>query len=78
MNPNRHADLTYTIRGVLFHVGNRLWPGLPEKDFQQAVSIGLAKHKILHSLEEQFHVYYRDVEVWRYYCAVLSSLGDIR
>jgi GxxExxY protein len=65
-----HADLTYTIRGVLFHVGNRLWPGLPEKDFQRAVSIGLTKRDISHSLEEQFHVYYRGVEVGRYYCDV--------
>ena len=74
MNDNEpkllHADLTYAIRGVLFHVGNNLWPGLPEKDFQQAVSIGLTKHKISHSLEKQFHVHYRDVEVGRYYCDV--------
>ena len=66
-----HADLTYTIRAVLFHVGNHLWPGLPEKDFQQAISIGLTRRKIPHSLEEQFHVYYRGVEVGRYYCDVL-------
>jgi len=65
-----HADLTYEIRAVLFHVGNHLWPGLPEKDFQRAVSIGLTKRKKPHSLEEQFHVYYRDVEVGRYYCDV--------
>lgn len=65
-----HADLTYAIRGILFHVGNHLWPGLPGKDFQQAVSIGLNKRRISHSLEEQFHVYYRGVEVGRYYCDV--------
>ncbi len=63
-----HADLTYEIRGVLFHVGNHLWPGLPEADFQRAVSIGLARREIPHSLEEQFHVHYRGVEVGRYYC----------
>ena len=65
-----HADLTYAIRAVLFHVGNRLWPGLPERDFQQAVSIGLTKRELPHSLEERFHVYYRGVEVGRYYCDV--------
>ena len=65
-----HADLTYEIRAVLFHVGNHLWPGLPEEDFQRAVSIGLTKRKKPHSLEEQFHVYYRGVEVGRYYCDV--------
>jgi len=65
-----HADLTYAIRGLLFHIGNHLWPGLPEADFQMAVSIGLAKRGIPHTLEEQFHVYYRGVEVGRYYCDV--------
>lgn len=65
-----HADLTYRIRGVLFDVGNRLWPGLPEEQIQKAVSIGLAKRRISHSLEEQFHVHYRGVEVGRYYCDV--------
>jgi len=66
-----HADLTYKIRGVLFHVGNHLWPGLPEEKFQQAVSIGLTKQKMSHTLEEQFHVYYRGVEIGRYYCDVI-------
>jgi len=65
-----HADLTYRIRGVLFDVGNTLWPGLPEEQIQKAVSIGLAKRRISHSLEEQFHVHYRGVEVGRYYCDV--------
>jgi GxxExxY protein len=65
-----HADLTYAIRGVLFDVGNNLWPGLPEIDFQTAVGIGLTKREIPHSMEEQFHVHYRGVEVGRYYCDV--------
>jgi len=65
-----HADLTYRIRGVLFHAGNALCPGLPEKDMQRAVSIGLAKQRIPHTLEEEFHVYHRGVEVGRYYCDV--------
>lgn len=69
-----HADLTYKIRGVLFHVGNNLWPGLPEEDVQKAVSIGLTKHQIPHSLEEEFHVHYRDVEVGRYF-STLSSIS---
>lgn len=68
-----HADLTYEIRAVLFYVGNHLWPGLPEEDFQQAASIGLTRRKIQHSLEEQFHVYYRSVEVGRYYCDVFVN-----
>lgn len=65
-----HADLTYRIRGVLYDVANSLWPGLPEKDFQTAVSIGLAKLGIPHELEEEFHVHYRGVEVGRYACDV--------
>lgn len=74
MNENKtellHADLTYTIRGALFHVGNNLWPGLPEEDVQKAVSIALTKRKISHSTEEEYHVYYRDVQVGRYYCDI--------
>ena len=65
-----HADLTYKIRGALFHVGNHLWPGLPEEDIQKAVSIGLTKRKIPHSTEEEFHVHYRGIEVGRYYCDI--------
>jgi len=66
-----HADLTYKIRGALFHVGNNLLPGLPEKDVQKAVSIALTKRKISHSLEKEFHVYYKGVEVGRYYCDIV-------
>jgi len=65
-----HADLTYDIRGGLFHVGNHLGPGMPEEYCQKAVSIGLAKRKIPHSVEEEFHVYYRGVEVGRYRCDI--------
>jgi len=63
-----HANLTYRIRGVLYDVANNLWPGLPEEDFQAAVSIGLAKRGIPHELEDEFRVHYRDVEVGRYAC----------
>ena len=61
-----HADLTYAIRGVLFDVGTHLGSKFPEADFQQAVSIGLTKRGIAHSLEEQFEVYYHDARVGRY------------
>lgn len=66
-----HRDLTYKIRGVLFDVGNTLWPGLPERDIQEAVSIGLTRKQIPHTLEKQFHVNYRGVEVGRYYCDIV-------
>ena len=66
-----HANLTYEIRGVLFDVGNELGPGLPERDVQRAISIGLTKRQIPHLLEEEFNVYYRDVEVGRYYCDII-------
>lgn len=66
-----HADLTYAIRGVLFDVGNHLAPGLPEKYFQEAVSVGLARRDIAHRLEAEFNVMYRDIEVGRYYCDVI-------
>ena len=66
-----HADLTYKIRGALFHVGNNLWPGLPEEDVKRAVSIALTKRKISHSPEKEFRVYYQSVEVGRYYCDIV-------
>ena len=66
-----HADLTYAIRGVLFDVGTHLGSKFPEADFQQAVSIGLTKRGIAHSLEEQFEVYYHDARVGRYYCDLI-------
>jgi GxxExxY protein len=65
-----HADLTYKIQGVLFHVGNNLLPGLPEEDVQTAVSIGLTRQQIPHTLEKEFRVNYRGVEVGRYYCDI--------
>jgi GxxExxY protein len=65
-----HADLTYKIRGVLFHVGNSLLPGLPEEDVQKAVSIGFTQKQISHTLEKEFRVQYRGVEVGRYYCDI--------
>lgn len=66
-----HADLTYAIRGVLYDVGTHLGAKLPEADFQQAVSIGLTKRGIAHSLEEQFEVYYHGVRVGLYYCDLI-------
>ncbi|MBN2393262.1 MAG: GxxExxY protein [Anaerolineae bacterium] len=68
-----HADLTYAIRGVLYDVGNHLEPKLPEKYYQEAVSIGLEKRNLPHTLEAKFHVMYRDTEVGRYYCDVLVA-----
>jgi len=61
-----HADLTYTLRGLLFDVYNRLGPMLPERFYQQAVSIGLEKQGIKHQLERSFEVYYRNQRVGLY------------
>jgi GxxExxY protein len=68
-----HADLTYANRGVLYDVGNHLEPKLPEKYYQEAVSIGLEKRDLPHTLEAEFHVTYRGTEVGRYYCDVLVA-----
>ncbi|HOT90139.1 MAG TPA: GxxExxY protein [Anaerolineae bacterium] len=66
-----HADLTYAIRGAIFDVGNHLEPGLPEKYYQEALSIGLERRNLRHTLEAEYHVFYRDIEVGRYYCDVV-------
>ena len=66
--PLLHAKLTYAIRGVLFDVGNHLGAQLPEADFQQAVSIDLAKRGIAHELEKEFRVLYRGEPVGHYFC----------
>ncbi|HOU13084.1 MAG TPA: GxxExxY protein [Anaerolineae bacterium] len=66
-----HADLTYAIRGVLYDVGNHLEPKLPEKYYQEAISIGLERRNLRHTLEAEYHVTYRDTEVGRYYCDVV-------
>lgn len=61
-----HADLTYVIRGVLMDVHNKLGPMRPEAACQEAIAVGLEKRRLCHTLEQEFHVYYRGVEVGRY------------
>jgi GxxExxY protein len=52
-------------------VGTHLGSKLPEEDFQRAVSIGLAKRSIQHSLEQQFEVHYRGTRVGSYVCELI-------
>ncbi len=72
-----HADLTYTIRGVLFDVHNQLGPMLPEKYCQKAVIIGLRAKGIKCEAEKEFEVYYRNQRVGLYYVDVWIEGGKV-
>ncbi len=41
-----YPELSYAIVGILFEVANALPPGLPEKDYQRALSMLLTDRKI--------------------------------
>ncbi|MDM8528188.1 GxxExxY protein [Anaerolineales bacterium HSG24] len=72
-----HANLTYTIRGVLFDVYNKLGPSLPETFYQQAVEIGLNNKGIPCQIERGYEVYYRGQRVGLYYVDVWIDGGKV-
>ncbi len=72
-----HADLTYTLRGVMFDVYNQLGPALPEKVYQQAMSIGLEKQGLSHQRERSFEVYYRNQRVGFYLTDIWLKGGQV-
>lgn len=61
-----HEKLSYSVRGVLFDILNKLGPMLPEKLYSQAVSIGLEQQGIRCQTEKEFEVTHRGVQVGRY------------
>lgn len=61
-----HEELTYEIKSILFDVYNKLGPMLPEEFYERAIGFGLAKRGIPFTAQEEFHVYYKGVEVGRY------------
>jgi len=61
-----HADLTYKVRGVLFHVYNTLGPMLNHDYYVAAIAIGLEKGGVTCETEKSFEVYYEDVRVGLY------------
>ena len=62
-----HKKLNYKVRGVLFDVYNNLGPNLPENFYRDASAIGFEMVGIRCHIEKQFDVYYRGVEVGRYF-----------
>lgn len=72
-----HEELSYTVRGALFDVHNRLGPMLPEKFYQQAVAIALEAQGVRCQTEKMFEVYYRGQPVGRYYVDVWLEGGKL-
>jgi GxxExxY protein len=72
-----HEELTYTIRGILFDVHNRLGPMLPEEFYQAAVAVGLESKGIRCETEKGFEVTYRRQRVGLYYADVWIEGGKI-
>lgn len=72
-----HKQLSYTVRGVLLSVYNQLGPMLPEKFYQAAIAIGLTAAGIQNETEKGCEVYYRGVEVGRYYVDIWIEGGKL-
>ncbi len=72
-----HKELHYRIRGVMFDIYNTLGPNLPEKYYQTAAEIGLEFENIHFESEKVFSVYYRGVEVGRYYVDMWIENGKM-
>jgi GxxExxY protein len=61
-----HKDLSYAVKGVLFHVHNALGPSLPERFYQAAVAMGLEAEGVRVETEKAFEVYYHGTRVGLY------------
>ena len=72
-----HKELSYNVRGVLFHVYNTLGPMLPEHYYQDAIAFGLEARGIRCETEKVFEVFYRDVRAGLYRVDVWIEDGKI-
>ncbi len=72
-----HEDLTYQIRGALFDVHNALGPMLPEPFIRDAIAIRLEEKGVTCVIEKQFTVYYRGVDVGRYFVDIWVEDGKL-
>lgn len=72
-----HPELSYEVRGVLFHVYNTLGPMLKEEYYRDAIALGLERRGIGCEPEKAFEVYYRDQRVGLYYVDVWVEGGKI-
>ena len=71
-----HKNLTYQIRGALFDVHNALGPMLPEPFVRDAIVIRLEEKGVTCVPEKQFTVYYRGVDVGRYFVDIWVEDGQ--
>ncbi len=72
-----HPELSYEIRGVLFHVYNTLGPMLKEEYYEAAIAIGLDKRHIRCQPQKTFEVFYEDERVGLYYVDLWIEDGKI-
>ena len=72
-----HKNLTYKVRGTLFDVHNALGPMLPEAFVRDAIAICLEEKGISCITEKQFTVYYRGVDVGRYFVDIWIEDGNL-
>jgi len=72
-----HAELTYEVRGVLFHVYNTLGPMRKEEFHRDAIVIGLEKRAITCEAEKAFEVYYEGERVGLYFVDVWIEGGKL-
>jgi GxxExxY protein len=72
-----HPQLSYTVRGALFDVYNRLGPGLKEAYYRDAIAIGLEERSIRCQVEKSFEVYYEGERVGLYYVDLWVEAGKM-
>jgi GxxExxY protein len=72
-----HKELSYTVRGVLLDVYNKLGPMLPERFYQEAIAYGLEAKGIHCQTEKSFEVYYRNNRVGLYAVDIWVEAGKI-
>jgi GxxExxY protein len=72
-----HAELSYAVRGVMFHVYNSLGPLLKENFYEQAIAIGLEKRGIHCVTQKSFDVFYESQQVGLYFVDVWVEHGKL-
>jgi len=72
-----HAELSYQVRGTIFHVYNTLGPLLPEEYYRDAIMIGIEKRGLTGQAEKPFEVYYEGEKVGLYYVDAWIEDGKI-
>ena len=72
-----HAELSYAVRGVMFHVYNSLGPLLKESFYEQAIVIGLEKRGLHCATQKSFEVYYESQQVGLYFVDVWVEHGKL-